>query len=142
MYFRFPYGAYGSSSNYHHFNVIKELSQELYGENCINFSFWDIDTVDWLPQMSSKNIFQNIVSNIFGGKAYTFRKKRRKYRRVSKRINSPVGGGIVLMHDIHKKNIKATELFLNYARKKGIKVIPLNEVAEYSYHNKRCELIN
>ena len=60
IYYRFPYGAYGKASYYHHMNVIRELSNELYGENCINFSFWDIDSADWSPKLKDKQIAQNI----------------------------------------------------------------------------------
>jgi peptidoglycan/xylan/chitin deacetylase (PgdA/CDA1 family) len=53
IYYRFPYGAYGSKSrSYHHLNVMKDVSQQLFGDNCINFVFWDIDTVDWLTEMT------------------------------------------------------------------------------------------
>ncbi|RPJ70673.1 MAG: polysaccharide deacetylase family protein, partial [Alphaproteobacteria bacterium] len=57
IYYRFPYGAYGSGRlNYHHFNVMKEVSQELFGENCINFVFWDIDSLDWLKTMDQSDV--------------------------------------------------------------------------------------
>jgi len=144
MYFRFPFGAYGTSTGYHHFNIMKEISQELYGENCINFVFWDIDTDDWLKQMTGKNVFKNIVANIYGGKGYAHKKKRwgKGFKKVSVTIRNPVGGGVILMHDVHAKNVESTKLFLEYAQKKGIEILPLSEVKEYSYAGKRCELIS
>lgn len=40
IYYRFPYGAYGSKTrNYHHLNVMKSVSNDLFGENCINLLF-------------------------------------------------------------------------------------------------------
>ena len=40
FYYRFPYGAYGKGSGgYHHLNTMKKVSQDLFGENCINFAF-------------------------------------------------------------------------------------------------------
>lgn len=143
MYFRFPFGAYGSASNFHHFNAMKEVSQEIYGENCINFAFWDIDTVDWLGDMNGHHVFQNIVANIEGGQGFVHKKRRwsNKYKKVKIKIKNPVGGGIILMHDVHAKNIKSTELFLEYASTHGIDVVPLNEVKEYSYAGKTCEVI-
>ncbi|MCK6593674.1 MAG: polysaccharide deacetylase family protein [Bacteriovoracaceae bacterium] len=57
LYYRFPYGEYGSGKlDYHHFNVMKEVSNNVFQENCINFAFWDIDSLDWLSPMSEKDI--------------------------------------------------------------------------------------
>ncbi len=144
LYFRFPFGAYGKASNFHHFNAMKELSQELYGENCINFVFWDIDTDDWLSAMNGHDVFQNIVANIVGGRAYIHKKKRwgRGFKKVAITIRHPIGGGVILMHDVHAKNIESTRLFLEYAKQHSIKIVPLNSVKEYRYDNKVCELIN
>jgi peptidoglycan/xylan/chitin deacetylase (PgdA/CDA1 family) len=62
MYYRFPYGDYGRNNTYHHLNVMKEVSQEIYGDNCINFAFWDIDTADWVKNMLPTDISQTIES--------------------------------------------------------------------------------
>lgn len=144
MYYRFPFGAYGSARDFHHFNIMQEVSQEIYGENCINFSFWDIDTVDWLQDMTSQDVFKNIIANIEGGQGFVHKKKRwrRGYKKVKITIKHPVGGGVILMHDVHAKNVKSTELFLKYAQTHNIEVLPLNEVEEYSYAGKSCEVIS
>ena len=60
IYFRFPFGSYGMHPKYHHLNAIKEVSEDIYRENCINFAFWDIDTKDWGPNMTSQEIAQNV----------------------------------------------------------------------------------
>ena len=123
MYYRFPYGAYGKHRLYHHMNVLKEVSQELYGENCINFAFWDIDTSDWVSNMTPENVSQNITANMEGGTAYTFKMKtdsrgRSVWRKYAYTIRNPIGGGVVLMHDIHDRTVKAVKLILENAVKK------------------------
>jgi peptidoglycan/xylan/chitin deacetylase (PgdA/CDA1 family) len=65
FYFRFPYAEYGGHSQYHHMNVIKEVSQELFGNNCIHFVFWDIDSGDWIPGLSGSQVFQNEIQHPF-----------------------------------------------------------------------------
>lgn len=145
IYYRFPYGAYGSGSlSYHHFNVMKEVSQELFGDNCINFAFWDIDSLDWLKPMDNKDVISNILANIEGGTAYNMVKgkwsgksKKEKYT-----INRPMGGGVILMHDIHSRSVDTVEVLLKMFKEKGIEVVPLNEVSEYSYKGRQCNLKN
>lgn len=145
IYYRFPYGAYGSGSlSYHHFNVMKDVSQELFGDNCINFAFWDIDSLDWLKPMDNKDIISNIMANIEGGTAYNMVKgkwsgksKKEKYT-----ISRPMGGGVILMHDIHSRSVDTVEVLLKTFKDKGIEVVPLNEVSEYSYKGRECNLKN
>lgn len=141
LYYRFPYGAYGSKKlAYHHLNVMKEVSNELFGDNCINFVFWDIDSADWLATMTSEDITQNVVANIFGGKAYTFELQNGKYNKIEYKISRPIGGGVVLMHDIHLRSVNAVPLLLEKLKVKGAKVVPLQEVEEYAYNGKECRL--
>lgn len=144
-YYRFPYGAYGKNKLYHHFNAMKEVSQKLYNENCINFSFWDVDTSDWVPTITAEQISQNIMAHIKGGTAYRHHVKRTifgnvKYKMKKYKIKYPIGGGVVLMHDIHERSIKASEIFIREAKKNNIQIVPLNEVKEYSYSEKTCVL--
>jgi len=145
MYYRFPYGAYGKHRLYHHMNVLKEVSQELYGENCINFAFWDIDTSDWVSNMTPENVSQNVTSNMEGGTAYTFKKKtdsrgRSVWRKHAYNISNPIGGGVVLLHDIHDRTVKAVKLILENAVKKKWEIIPYNQVQGFDYTNKTCVL--
>ena len=145
IYYRFPYGAYGSGSlSYHHFNVMKEVSQELFGDNCINFAFWDIDSLDWLKPMDQKDIIANVVSNVEGGTAYNMVKGRfsGKSKKDKYTISRPMGGGVVLMHDIHARSVDATEALLKTLQQKGIEVVNLSDVEEYSYKGKECRLLN
>ncbi|WP_127716981.1 polysaccharide deacetylase family protein [Halobacteriovorax sp. HLS] len=144
-YYRFPYGAYGSNKFYHHFNTMKEVSNELYGENCINFAFWDIDTSDWVPTITAQQISDNIMAHVKGGTAYKHKVKRTifgntKYKMVKYKIKYPFGGGVALMHDIHERSIEASEIFIRDAKKNGISIVPLNEIKEFSYANKSCIL--
>ncbi len=144
IYYRFPYGAYGGNRTYHHMNVMKEVSQELFGENCINFAFWDIDTADWVPDMTGKNVADAISAHLYGGTAYTHAKKvvngRSVWRKKAYKISKPVGGGVVLMHDIHSRTVEATELFLQVANERGIEIVPLESVKEFSFGDKLCQL--
>lgn len=144
IYYRFPYGAYGGGSlSYHHFNTMKDVSQELFGDNCINFAFWDIDSLDWLKPMDQKDVIANIVSNVEGGTAYNMVKGRfsGKSKKDKYTISRPMGGGVVLMHDIHARSVDTVEPLLNTLRQKGIEVVNLSDVEEYSYKGKECRLL-
>lgn len=136
LYYRFPYAAYGSNSAYHHMNAIQALSQQLYGENCLQFAFWDVDSNDWVPDMSSQDIFETLKAHELGGRAYTFgsvrdSNNRLVYRKKAYTVTNPPRGGVILQHDIHEKTIGATELFLEFARHNGVKIVDLNEIEEY-----------
>lgn len=143
-YYRFPYGAYGRASGYHHFNVLKELSLEIFNENCINFAFWDIDTSDWVSGMTPEDITETLFSNLDGGRAWRFRTERSmgrtRYIKEPYTINRPKGGGVVLMHDIHERTIQATELFLSQAVHRNIEFVLLKDVQEFSYEGVTCDL--
>ncbi len=145
VYFRFPFGAYGFRHGYHHMNAIRELSNELYGGNCINFVFWNIDTTDWLPGMTPAEILHNVEVNVDGGAGVTHKVIRDasgkiRYTKLSYRISDPDEGGVVLMHDIHTRSVDAVELILQYAEKNHVEIVPLNTVKEYEFGNKICGL--
>lgn len=143
IYYRFPYGAYGSKGiSFHHFNVMKEVSQELFGDNCINFAFWDIDSLDWLAPMSQSDVISNVVANVIGGKAYIMKKSwlTGKLTKSSYNLNHPNGGGVILMHDIHARSVDTVGPLLERFKREGIEVKPLYEIEEYSYHGKECRL--
>ncbi len=144
-YYRFPYGAYARAGGYHHFNILKEVSLELFGENCINFTFWDIDTSDWVANMTPSNIVETLESNLFGGKAWRFKTIRQngrtRYTKEAYTINEPQGGGVVLMHDIHQRTVEATELFLKRAQTQNIQFVLLKDVSEFDYGNRQCQMI-
>lgn len=144
IYYRFPYGAYGTNGTYHHMNVMKEVSQELFGENCINFAFWDIDTADWVSDMTSQNVADAALAHIIGGTAYTHGKKvvdgRTVWRKQAYKVNKPLGGGVILMHDVQTKTVQGIEIFLESANKNGIEIVPIENVTEYAYGDKVCEL--
>ncbi|MBY0413884.1 MAG: polysaccharide deacetylase family protein [Bdellovibrionales bacterium] len=143
VYYRFPYGNYGSSKlAYHHLNIMKDVSKELFNDNCINFAFWDIDTVDWLESMTAEEIAQNVMSNIFGGQAYDFEQKANgTYIKKSYKITKPIGGGVVLMHDVHARSVSAVPKLLQKFKDSNVEVVPLQEVEEFSYHGKECRLL-
>jgi len=145
MYYRFPYGAYGQNAHYHHLNVMKEISNELYGDNCINFAFWDIDTVDWLAGMTAQGVKDNILAQLFGGTAFRHKEVLnqgvRTFKKEAYQVTKPIGGGVVLMHDIHQRSIEATELFLQEIKTRNVEVVPLNEIEEFSYGNKTCRTL-
>lgn len=145
-YYRFPYGAYGANSFYHHFNVMKDVSNDLFAENCINFAFWDIDSEDWMQDLSSEQIASNVLAHIVGGKAYKHKAKKSifgnvKYKIESYNISSPRGGGVVLMHDIHDRSLEAAELIIKKSKQLGIQIVPLDTVKEYAYGAKDCRYL-
>ena len=142
IYFRFPYGYYGLNPNYHHMNVIKEVSRKIYDENCINFVFWDIDTKDWGPGMTSLEISQNVKAYMVGGMATTVLMKNNRW--VKKRINiqKPLNGGVILLHDKREEAYYATENILKMALDYNWQVVPLNSVKEFSFDNKECLIKN
>lgn len=143
IYYRFPYGAYGSKTlSYHHMNAMKDVSNQLFGDNCINFVFWDIDSLDWLAGMDPSDVISNIMANIIGGTAYNMVKSRwtGKLKKERYTISRPIGGGVILMHDIHAKSVGLVEDLLKKFKQNGIEVVPLNEVSEYSYKGKECRL--
>ena len=147
FYFRFPYAQYGQNPKYHHMNVIKEVSKELFGKNCIHFVFWDIDSGDWIPSLSDNQVFKNIKAHHTGGEytSYTVGRNSQGARRILKKkafVESPTEGGVILQHDIQTRTIKGTELFLKYASQNHISIIPLTDVEEFSYEKLNCSFIN
>lgn len=138
IYYRFPYGAYGSYKArypYHHMNALLSLSKELMGENCIQFAFWDVDTADWVPGMTPEEISQNVLSHFKGGTVVDFEAVRVNGRTVYRKkpflLKNPPGGGIVLQHDIHRNSVKAVDLFLTRAKEIGMSFVPLDAVEEF-----------
>lgn len=142
LYYRFPYGEYGSGKlDYHHFNVMKEVSDKIFQENCINFAFWDIDSLDWLAPMSEKDIVSNVMAHLDGGKAYNMKKGRfsGKYKKDAYEITRPYGGGVVLMHDIHEKSVMALEQLLPKLLDAGYAIVPIKEIQEFRFADKTCQ---
>ncbi|MCT4643092.1 MAG: polysaccharide deacetylase family protein [Bacteriovoracaceae bacterium] len=146
IYYRFPYAAYGENKKYHHMNVIKEVSDELFKDNCINFAFWDADSGDWIPTLSSLDVFENMKSYHLGGRyiSYRVRKINRKKKIIKKPIinDSPTKGGVILLHDIQNRTIGATKKYLNWAKDNNIEFVNLDSIDEFSFKNKDCKLVN
>ncbi len=138
-YYRFPYGDYGTRKDYHTINALKEVSQELMGENCINMAFWDVDTADWVPGMTSREIAQNIIANYEGGTYIDFKKQGNTYVKVPLHMANPIGGGVVLQHDVHEASVLAVELFLQYAQSKNLDIVRLDDIEEFRI-TKNCKL--
>jgi peptidoglycan/xylan/chitin deacetylase (PgdA/CDA1 family) len=143
FYFRFPYAQYGGSKYYHHMNVIKEVSDELFGKNCIHFVFWDIDSSDWVPGLTGTEVFQNIKAYHKGGRYISYRLARQNGRRVILKkpttVDKPLGGGVILQHDIQYRTLEGTEKFLEYAKNNYIDILPMTEVEEFSYKGLGCK---
>lgn len=136
IFYRFPYGAYGMQNGYHHMNALRELSREMMGDNCIQFAFWDVDTADWVPGMTPQEISQNIIAHNQGGTAISFKPVKKPngqtiYRKYPYQIKNPPAGGVVLQHDVHEASVLATDHFLTYARRAGVKIVRLDEVEEF-----------
>lgn len=138
-YYRFPYGEYGTRSDYHHINALKEVSQELMGNNCIHMAFWDVDTADWVPKMTSKEVASNIIAHNEGGTFIDFKKVGANYIKNPIQIKNPPAGGVVLQHDIHEITAEATNLFIQYAKDRGLQLPRIDEVEEFRI-TKDCKL--
>lgn len=142
IYYRYPYGAYGGRSDYHHMNALQEVSRELFGDNCIQFAFWDVDTVDWLKGMTSAEIAQNIIAWNEGGRAIDFlRKPDGTYVKKPYNVTKPTAGGVVLNHDIHAITPDAIDRFLSYSKANGVKIVRLDEVEEFRTL-RECQLVS
>ncbi|MFL5783466.1 MAG: polysaccharide deacetylase family protein [Bacteriovoracaceae bacterium] len=140
IFFRYPYGAYGGRSDYHQMNVMQEVSKELFGDNCIQFVFWDVDTVDWLPGITSPEVAQNIIAWNEGGKAIDFKKNPDgSFGKLPYVVKNPTAGGVVLNHDIHVNTPGAIDIFLDYTKTHGVNIVRLDEVEEFRV-SKHCQI--
>ena len=124
FYYRFPYGDYGTRSDYHHINALKEVSQ---------------DTSDWVPGMTPEEVAQNIIAHNEGGKYIDFKKEGNTYVKVPVILKDPPAGGVVLQHDVRVPSIKGVDIFLQYAKDRGLRILRLDEVEEFRI-NKNCKL--
>ena len=138
-YYRFPYGSYGTQKGYHHIEALKEVSRELMGENCIHMVFWDVDTSDWVPGMTPQEVAGNIIAWNEGGTYIDFKKQGSGYVKVPTTVKNPIGGGVVLQHDVQTPSIKGLELFIKYAQNNNLVLPRLDEVEEYQI-TKNCKL--
>lgn len=138
-FYRFPYGDYGTRSDYHHINALKEVSQELMGDNCIQMAFWDVDTSDWVPGMTPKEVAQNIIAYNEGGTYISFKKQGNVYVKVPVQLKNPTGGGVILQHDVQTPSVQGLEIFLQYAEAKGLHLPRIDEVEEFKI-TKNCSL--
>ncbi len=143
FYFRFPYAEYGGRSDYHHINVLKEVSDELFGKNCIHFAFWDIDSGDWIPNLTPTEVYKNIRAHHIGGEYTTYRTTRDSRGRqviLKKKayVDKPTEGGVILQHDIQTRSIEGTRQFLQYALENQIKIVRMDDVDEFSYKGLGC----
>lgn len=144
FYYRFPYAAYGLRSDHHHLNTLKEISQELMGDNCIHFAFWDIDSSDWVPGMSAEEVAQNFKASNEGGKYITYKTVRNSKGnltqiKVRKDITSPTSGGVVLQHDIQLSSAGGIKLILDYVANNNLEIVRLDEVEEFKI-TKSCRI--
>lgn len=144
FYYRFPYAAYGERRDHHHMNTLKEISQELFGDNCIHFAFWDHDSGDWIPGMSGAEVLQNFKATNEGGKFVTYKTVRNSAGKVTqikirKDIKDPLSGGVVLQHDIQQSSADATKGILQYVEDNKLEIVRLDEVEEFKI-TKNCRM--
>ena len=130
-YYRFPYAVYGGRNDHHHLNTLKEISQELMGDNCIHFTFWDHDSGDWIPGITAQEVLGNFKAFQEGGRVVTYKSVNGKITKVIKNITNPAGGGVVLQHDIQTSSEKGTELVLKYFQDNNLEVVRIDEVDEF-----------
>ena len=141
VYFRYPFGAYDAKT-YNQMNTIRELSYEKYGENCINFVFWNVDSEDWVAAMTPEKIADGIMAQLEGGTAYEHVLVNGKYQVKEYHVNPATApkGGVILMHEIHDRSVAAVPLLIEKLKRAGYEIVPLNAVKEYYFAGKTCEL--
>ena len=144
FFYRFPYAAYGQRKDHHHINTLKEISQELTGDNCIQFAFWDIDSSDWVPGMTGAEVAANFKASNEGGKYITYKTIRNSAGRVTqiklrKDITEPTSGGVILEHDIQLSSVNGLPLILDYAANNNLDIVRLDEVDEFRV-TKTCRM--
>ncbi len=130
-YYRFPYGEYGTRTDYHSINALKEVSQELMSDNCINMAFWDVDTADWVPGMTAREVANNMIVHYEGGTFINFKKVGNTYIKNPILIQNPPAGGVILQHDVHEITAQATDLFIQYVKERGLQLPRIDEVEEF-----------
>lgn len=142
MYFRYPFGAYGYSEKYeyHHLNVLRDVSYDVYNENCINYVFWDFNTDDWVEELTAVDVYTNIISGIYGGwqKIHHRESKKDPWTYKLHYNKRPRNGGIILLHDTHSKNIEVLRMFLDHINESSFDIVPLSQVSEFNYDEKIC----
>lgn len=136
FYYRFPYAAYGERKDHHHLNTLKEISQELIGENCIQFAFWDFDSSDWVPGMSAQEVYENFKASNEGGKYITYKTIKTNQgvtTQIKRRqdILDPLAGGVVLEHDIQLSSVDGSKKILEYVASNNLEIVRLDEVEEF-----------
>lgn len=139
FFYRFPYGSYGYQQEYHHINVLKEISQELMGDNCLQMAFWDVDTADWVPGMTPAEVAGNIKAFNEGGTFIDFKRQGSIFVKNPVQIKNPTAGGVILQHDVHELTPKAVKLALDYAHQANLRVVRLDEISEFAV-TKKCVL--
>lgn len=139
FYYRFPYGDYGTRSDYHHINALKEVSQELFKDNCIHMAFWDVDTSDWVPGMTPEEVAQNMIAFNEGGTYIGFKKVGNAYVKVPTVVKNPTAGGVILQHDVQEPSVKGLELFIQYSQARGVKLVPMDDIEEFK-NDRNCKL--
>lgn len=153
--FRFPFGNYGKAKGYHHFDSMLKLGTEVFGDNCFNYVFWDLDTSDWVKGISATQVAQNLFAFLPASQDKTFYDRQKvegKWQVVPRTIlKTEIGGGVALLHDTHLNSVQAVELFLSKVENhnqmfidspnKQIQFINLLELAEYAIpEDKDCRI--
>jgi peptidoglycan/xylan/chitin deacetylase (PgdA/CDA1 family) len=142
FYFRFPYAEYGGHPDYHHMNVVREVSHELFGNNCIHFVFWDIDSGDWIAPLTAEQMFTTLKAYNEGGYYYTYKVDRSSGRAkivpVKRKLKKPTFGGVILFHDIHRKTVHAVEKYVNYLKLNNLNTKNIDQIKEHSYQGLSC----
>lgn len=144
FYYRFPYAAYGLRKDHHHLNTLKDISKELMGGNCIHFAFWDIDSGDWIPGMTDREVSGNFKASNEGGTFITYKtirdaQGRARQVKVPTVLKDQTSGGVVLQHDIQLSSVEGTKQILQYVKNNNLEIVRLDEVEEFLI-TKECEI--
>ena len=114
---------------------------DLFQDNCLHFAFWDHDSGDWIPKMTSDEVYQNFLNFHQGGEITTYKvNSKKQIIKVKETVNSPIGGGVSLFHDIQPITVEAIKKILELKDSLKLEFVPLSKINEFQYTNQTCKL--
>jgi peptidoglycan/xylan/chitin deacetylase (PgdA/CDA1 family) len=84
-------------------------------------------------------VANNMIVHNEGGTFIDFKRVGNTYVKNPIPLNNPPAGGVILQHDIHAITAPATDLFIQYAKERGLSLLRIDEVDEFRI-SKSCQL--
>lgn len=67
IFFSFPFRDFGTRSDNLTIGVLKAVSHEIFGDNCLHMAFGDVDSSDLVPGMTTEELSLNLIALNEGG---------------------------------------------------------------------------